>query len=496
MNTDLSVLLPLLIVVPLLAAILTFLLPRLGFVLALFSAALTVGLTLAALIALDAGPLRHAVGGWRAPLGIDLVMDGLSALMVGLTALISLFITLYAHGYFQPSSKDDKAEAHRWAFFWPLWLFLWSSLNALFLSADVFNLYVTLELLGFSAVALTALSGKPAVLKAAMRYLLVSLSGSLLYLMGVVFLYGGFGVLDIARLGLAAEAGPALAASAALISAGLMMKSALFPLHFWLPPAHANAAAPISALLSALVVKGSLYILLRLWLEVFYPLADTFVPQVISWLGAGAALWGSIQAIRQARLKLLIAYSTVAQLGYMFLPLPLLLLNRDDSTALAGIVFFVLAHAVAKSAAFLSAGNILHAVGDDRVVNLNGLMGSQPLTVTALGLAGISLVALPPSGGFLGKWLLLDSAIAQDYWGLVAIILMGGLLAAIYIIRVVARFFREPSADGVTSLQPVPLSMSLPTLSLGILAIALGFVGATLMNILEVGAPWTLRGGS
>jgi len=497
MSADASVLLPLLIVVPLLTAILAFLLPRLAFALAVASAALTSGLTLVTLAALaQTGPLRHAVGGWNAPLGIDLFMDGLSALMVGLTAIIGLLLTIYAHGYFQPTADShDESEAHRYAFFWPLWLFLWSSLNALFLSADVFNLYVTLELLGFSAVALTALAGKPAVLKAAMRYLLVSLSGSLLYLMGVVFLYGGSGVLDITRLNLAAEAGPALAASAALISAGLMMKSALFPLHFWLPPAHANAAAPVSALLSALVVKGSFYILLRLWLEVFYPLADTLVPQVISWLGAGAILWGSFQAIHQTRLKLLIAYSTVAQLGYMFLLLPLMLFNREDSAALAGIVCFLLAHAVAKSAAFLSAGSVLHATHDDRIASLDGLICSHPLTVTAFGLAGISLVALPPSGGFLGKWLLLDAAIDQGYWGLVAVILAGGLLAAIYILRVVARFFHEPPANHSLNLHPVPLSMSLPTLGLGILAIVLGFVGVTLLELLAVGAPWALRGG-
>lgn len=215
MSADLSMLLPLLIVVPLLAAILAFLLPRLGFWLALINSALTSGLTLAALVALQAQPLRHAVGGWRAPLGIGLVMDGLSALMVGLTALIGLFITIYAQGYFRPAEEGDGSEAHRRTFFWPLWLFLWASLNALFLSADIFNLYVTLELLGFSAVALTALAGKPAVLKAAMRYLLVSLSGSLLYLMGVVFLYGGFGVLDIEQLSLATEAGAALVVAAA-----------------------------------------------------------------------------------------------------------------------------------------------------------------------------------------------------------------------------------------------------------------------------------------
>lgn len=502
------ILMPLVIMTPLLGAIIAFLLPRRAFEVALVTSIATTGLV-AALALTSNGALRHTVGGWGAPLGIDLVLDGLSLLMLLLTALVGIAITVYARGYFLPSG-DDSAEQHRYDYFWSLWLFLWASLNALFLSGDVFNLYVTLELLGFSAVSLTALAGKPAVLKAAMRYLMVSLSGSLMYLMGVVFLYGGYGTLDIALLGEQVTATPALAVSAALITVGLVMKTALFPLHFWLPPAHANASAPVSALLSALVVKGSFYILIRLWLEVLYPLSDTIVPQVLSLLGAGAILWGSVQAIRQARLKLLVAYSTVAQLGYLFLLIPVMLSDRANPTALAGIVCFVIAHATAKAAAFLSAGSILYATDDDRISSLDGLLRTLPLTVTTFALAGVSLVALPPSGGFVAKWLLLDSALTQGQWGVVAVIIAGGLLAAVYIMRVVARLFRQdgyPNGEGdgdpnaqanggeaVAALH-VPYSMSVPAFALALLAILLGFVGVYLLDVLAIGTPWMLEGG-
>lgn len=498
MMQDLAFWLPVIIAVPLMAAVFAFLLPRAAFLISLGAALITSGLVFwVAVASVSAGPTRHTVGGWGAPLGIDLLLDGFSALMLVLTAVIGLAITVYAHGYFQPG--DNPVKAHQYDYFWPLWMFLWASLNALFLSADVFNLYVTLELLGFSAVALTALAGKPTLLKAAMRYLMVSLSGSLFYLMGVVFLYAQFGTLDIRLLSAASVDSPPLLAAAALVTTGLIMKSALFPLHFWLPPAHANAAAPVSALLSALVVKGSLYIVLRLWLDVFYPLADTVAPQVLSLLGVGAVLWGSVQAMQQPRLKLLVAYSTVAQLGYMFLLMPILLKDRSDNAALGAVISFVIAHAVAKAAAFLSAGSILHALKDDRITSLTGLMKKMPVTTATFAMAGISLIALPPSAGFLAKYQMLQSALANGYWGLVFVVIVGGLLAGVYIMRVLGPAFKKTDPYGAEPTAAkavhVPLVMSIPALVLALLAIVIGFLGVYLLELLAVGAPWMLKGG-
>jgi multicomponent Na+:H+ antiporter subunit D len=379
MATEVTFWLPLAIMAPLLAAVIAFLFPRRAFPIAVVGTAATTAVVLILLILLrqSGEAARHAIGGWGAPLGIDLVLDGLSMLMLLLTAVIGVAITSYAHGYFQPS-QDDRQESeawHQYNYFWPLWLFLWAALNALFLSGDLFNLYVTLELMGFAAVSLTALTRTPQVLRAAMRYLLVSLSGSLMYLMGVVFLYAGYGSLDIVTLSQAVSLDlinptldPTLTAAAALITVGLAMKTALFPFHFWLPPAHANAAAPVSALLSALVVKGSFYILLRSWIMIFHPLADSYIPLGLSLFGAAAILWGSFQAMRQPKLKMLVAYSTVAQLGYLFLLMPILLRpGAGQREALGGIVLFLIAHALAKAAAFLSAGNILYATGERSV---------------------------------------------------------------------------------------------------------------------------------
>jgi formate hydrogenlyase subunit 3/multisubunit Na+/H+ antiporter MnhD subunit len=511
---DLMTLIPLAIVVPLIAAMLAFLLPRAAWAIALGAALLTAAIVLGMAVLLpEAGVTRHAVGGWMAPLGIDLVLDGLSLLMLLLTAVLGVAITIYARGYFDPAHNDG--DAHQFQFFYPLWLFLWTSLNALFLSGDVFNLYVTLELLGFSAVALTALAGKPAVLKAAMRYLTVTLSGSLIYLLGVAFLYGQYGTLDIALLAARTTGSPALAVAAALITTGLVMKTALFPMHFWLPPAHANAAAPVSALLSALVVKGSFYILLRVWLEVMHPLAGTLAPHILSVLGGAAIVWGSLQAIRQQRLKLLVAYSTVAQLGYLFVLLPQALIYRDDTALLAGIVGFAIAHAVAKSAAFLSAGSILHATGSDEMARFPGLMQAMPLTIATFALAGISLIALPPSGGFIAKWLMLNSALDYGYWLTAIVILAGGVLAAGYIMRGIAPVFRkpageydphhhaghdiehepEPTDDAPLHVHPVPRTMTWTAFALAVLAILLTFSGTYILETLTIAYPAIAGGG-
>lgn len=486
----------LLILAPLVSAALAFALPRLGRWLALGAAAVS-GLALVPLTrsVLATGPKVHHVGGWGAPLGIDLRADGLAVLMLIVTTGICVSVALYSSRYFTGAGHPE--ESHHDGYFWPLFLFLWAALDALFLAADVFNLYVTLELLGFAAAALVALAGKPAALRAALRYFFVSLSASLFYLLGVGLVYGRCGTLDIASLGVKSGPDPVLWIALALMSGGLIAKAALFPMHFWLPPAHANAPAPVSALLSALVVKGSFCILLRLWFEAFPGLLTSAVAQLFGALGAAAILWGSVQALLQARLKLLIAYSTVAQLGYLFLVFPLAAPHEAGFAAWSGTLVFLAAHACAKTAMFLTAGSILCAAGHDRIKDLDGISRALPVSAFAFGLSGISLIGLPPSTGFAGKWLLLNSALAQGQWAWVAVILAGSLLAAGYIMRVLTRAFTQ--AGQPAALNPVPPVMEWAALGLALLSVALGFSSHWIADLLRAGAPLAGRvliGGS
>lgn len=465
-----------LIVLPLAGAVLAFVLRPIatwiGITAAVATSLACAGLVLALV---ETGAARTAIGGWEAPLGIVLAADGLSLLMLLMTAAVGLAVSLYAPGYF-------RAKPRRLADFWPLWLFLWAGLNGLYLSGDLFNLYVALELVGLASVALAALAGGADALTGAMRYLLVSLVGSLFYLFGVALLYHAYGSLDIAILAEQVTPSPPVWAALGLITAGLLLKTALFPLHFWLPPAHASAATPVSALLSALVVKGSFYLLLRLWLTLFGELAGA-VATLLGLMGAGAVLWGSLQALRQTRLKLLIAYSTVAQLGYLFLAFPL-----AGASAWRAAVYLALSHALAKAAMFLAAGNILIFAGHDRIADLDRVAQRLPLSVAAFALGGVSIMGLPPSGGFIGKWLLLATAIERGAWGTVLVLLLGGLLAAVYVFKVIGYAFTQ--AERTQAPHSVPLALGWIALLLALGAVLLGLVAAPMLSLLDIGSPF------
>jgi multicomponent Na+:H+ antiporter subunit D len=444
----------------------------------------------------QAGPQRYAIGGWGAPLGVDLFADGLSVAMLLAAAVVGAAVTAYSMGYFSPPRGDGTWSEGEG--FWPLWLFLWASLNALFLSADVFNLYVTLELVTLASVGLILLSREPVARVAAMRYLLAAFMASLTYLLGVALLYASFDALDIHTLGQRLTPGAAASAAAALITLSLALKTALFPLHFWLPRAHASAPAPVSAVLSALVIKASFYLLVRLWFEVFPGVVTPLAGQLVGILAAGAILWGSLQAIRQRRLKLLIAYSTVAQIGYFFLLIPLAMgLDAPGGEpapwgfdAWSGGVYHALSHALAKAAMFMAAGTVIHALGNDRIGSMKDVAARLPVTMFAFGLAGMTLIGLPPSGGFVAKWLLLSAALASGQWWWALVIVVGGLLAAGYVFRVLGQAFLH--ADDV-KLHSVPRVMELASLALALGAILMGLRPAELLMLLQVGSPFLPR---
>lgn len=458
------------ILLPLGAACLAFLLPRQAVRLGLVSAAVMPLLVAGAVLQVHVlGSVEHVVGGWPAPLGIGLRSDGLAVALLAVTAVVGLVCSLYARGYFPPAASGDSKTRY----FWPLWLFLWGGCNALFVSRDLFNLYVTLEMVTLAAVALVTLAGGTVALTAAMRYLLSGLLGSLAYLLGVALLYGAHGTVDMALLGQLVSDGGLSRAALALMVSGLLLKTALFPLHFWLPPAHATAPAPVSALLSALVVKTSYVILLRLWFEVFPAVTTIGMGHLLGGLGAAAILWGSFMALCQERLKLLVAYSTVAQIGYLFLVFPLAH-GEAAATAWAGAVFFVLAHACGKAAMFLMAGTIHQTAGHDRITQLAGAGGPLGVQVVIFALAAVTIIGLPPSGGFIAKWMLFNAAIITGQWWYLLVMAVGSLLACAYVVRVLTWAFlsvdRSVNPNMSWVMKWPPLALSLVALLLGLAA--------------------------
>ncbi len=460
--------------------------------LAAIAAGAAVALAILAQVWQSGAPLSYRVGGWAPPLGIALRADGLAVIMVLTTALVIGAIGLYARDSVGAGS-GRAAQA-----FWTLLMGVWAGLNAVWFAGDLFTLYVALELLTFGAVPLVSLDGKAETLAAALRYLLFALVGSALYLLGTAVLYGGYGTLDIPLLAARVRPGAMVMVAGALMTAGLIAKTALFPLHLWLPPAHGGAPPAASALLSALVVKGSFILLVRLWFDALPGQLTFGAAQLLGALGALAILFGSVLALRQVRLKLLIAYSTIAQIGYLFFLFPLVTAAPDPTwlgVAWTGGILQLVAHAVAKAAMFMAAGLMAEAVGHDRIDGLPGLSRSLPITVFAFGLAGMSLMGLPPSGGFIAKAMLLTASMAAGQWWWALVILAGGLLAAGYVFQVISIAMAPRPAAAA------PFSLVSPTrqaivLILAICALLLGLMPLRSSQLLEIGRPFALLAGA
>lgn len=438
-------------------------------------------------------PADLALGGFAPPLGIRLRADGMAAAFLLMSALAAGASALFAMHWY--GGGEERREPYA---FWPLFHSAWASVVALFLLNDLFSLYVALELLTLAGVGLVLLSGRRGALEASARYLLYALGGSLAYLLGVALIFAAHGTLDLALLKESAGADRAMMVAAAVMSIGLLAKAALFPLHLWLPPAHAAAPAPASAILSALVVKASAYLLLRLWFEIFPPLANEALLLGAGLLGSAGVIWASVLALRQGRLKMIIAYSTVAQLGYLLFALPLAGGSGPaqpwSAGAWSGAMFQALSHGLAKAALFLCAGAMMRAAGSDRLDDLEGLGKALPVASFAFALAALSILGLPPSGGFLAKYLLLTTSFASGQWWWVLPLLGGGLLAAAYMFRPLERLMRPRPAEAAP-LRPVPRAMELWPLLLALLSVLLGILSLPVFELLQVDNPRTAEEG-
>jgi formate hydrogenlyase subunit 3/multisubunit Na+/H+ antiporter MnhD subunit len=425
--------------------------------------------------------LIYIVGDWKPPLGIALRADGLSAAMMATMAIVICAVGVFAHADF--GTRAGSAETRAPFAFWILLMAIWGAMNMVFLGGDLFTLYVALELLTFAAVPLVCLDGRA-------ETLLFALLGSILYLVGTALLYGSYATLDIVLLSHRVHMEPATLVAATLMTVGLFAKTALFPLHLWLPPAHGGAPAAASAVLSAVVVKGSFFLVVRLWFDVMPGMLGPAGAQLFGALGAAAIVFGSVVALRQERLKLLIAYSTVAQIGYLFLMFPLafdaLSAQLQSNGALTGGMLQAISHATAKAAMFMAAGLIYAALGHDRIAELGGIARALPMTIFAFALGGVSLIGLPPSGGFLAKWLLLEAAVATGQWWWATVMLAGGLFTSGYMFIVLSRAL-VPAHEPLKLRIIVPRYQEAAALALAMTSLLLGLVALGPVDVFQVG---------
>jgi multicomponent Na+:H+ antiporter subunit D len=427
---------------------------------------------------LDRGTLRHELGGWPPPLGIEYVLDPLAGFISVVIALIGLAVVVYPP---RPGFGFVPGRQHP---LYALVLLLLGGLFGVVMSGDLFHLFVFLEIYAIATYALVALGGPRATL-ASLRYLIFGTIGSGFYLLGVGFLYFMTGSLNMADV--AERLGPVLdnqtvVAGLVLIVVGLAIKMALFPLHVWLPEAHSYAPPAVAALLAAVQVKVAAYALVRILFDVFgldVVALDLPVADLLVWFSAAGIVFGSVLAIAQRDLKRMLAYSTVAQLGFIGVGIGL-----ANAFALVGALLHVLNHAVMKGCLFLIAGGIGEQTGLRDIPSMRGLARRMPITGAALTLAALSMIGVPPTAGFFSKWYLLLGALDGGR-PLVAVVIGGSsLLTLWYFLKVFETIYStdpevHPNVAVATEASPRVLG---PVLALAALIIVIGLANATIVG--------------
>lgn len=462
-------LLVLIVVVPLMASLIAPLLAYLskrlvrGFaVLAILVAHLSAVLSLKEV--LSQGTLYYHFGGWAPPWGIEYVLDPLSA---GLAVLIS-FISLMALIY----SKTELEEVTwiRRGVFYALFLLSTTGLLGMIVTGDVFNLYVFLEISSLSTYALIASGGTKAIF-AAFRYLVIGTIGGTFYLLGVGYLYAVTGTLNMADLAVRIQPvldSPPVITAVALMIVGLGIKMALFPLHGWLPDAHTYAPTPISAIISGIMIKVPAYVMFRIFYFIMGS-GEGPVPSaltVIGCIGAAGIIYGSIMAIAQKEFKRILAYSSMAQIGYIAVGFAI-----GNIYGIIGALFHILNHAVMKSCLFLIAGAVKWKTGEYTIDKIILVSKKLPITMGAFLVAAFSMVGLPPTAGFFSKWYLVLGAFEAGKWPFIVVIVLSSLLNAVYFFRIIENVYlrKGTGTEDTPAIRKLelPITMLVPILLLG-----------------------------
>ncbi len=449
------------IVIPLLAAPLCLLLRRGALAWALALAVSWAALAIAALLLIEVlndGPISYEMGSWAAPWGIEYRVDAVNAFVLLIVAAIGAVILPYA----RVSVAHELPEAQHGAFYTALLLCL-TGLLGVTITGDAFNLFVFLEISSLSSYVLIGLGRDRRALTAAFQYLVMGTIGATFIVIGIGLLYMATGTLNMLDLAarLPTAGNRTVLAAFAFLTVGAGLKLALFPLHFWLPNAYAYAPSVVTGFLAATATKVSVYILLRFFFTVFgaaYAFKTLTLENLLLPLGVVAVLVCSTVAIFQTDVKRMLAYSSIAQIGYMIMGV-----GFASVTGLTAGIVHLFNHAMMKGGLFLALGCVMLRIGSVRLEAMQGLGRRMPLTMFSFVLGGLSLIGVPLTAGFISKWYLVQAALETGSWFLAAIVLIGSLLAVIYIWRVVEVAYFRPAPAGADRVEEAPLSMLIPT---------------------------------
>lgn len=439
----------------------------------------------------SSGPIRYDLGSWPPPWGIEYRIDALNSLVLLIVSGVSTVVLLFARG-----SLGYEVRESRHYVFYAGWMLCLTGLLGMCATADLFNVFVFLEISSLAMYLMIALGRERRALTAAFSYLVMGTIGASFFLIGLALLYALTGTLNLHDMAqrLASISGSRTMLTAfAFIVLGIGIKAAVFPLHGWLPGAYRYAPTPATAMMGGTATKVAVYLIIRLVYELFgtdfsfkaLPLTD-----VLLVAGVGASLLMSVAALLQDDVKKLFAYSSVAQVGYMVIGISL-----ASAAGLTAALLHVFNHAIIKTALFMALGAAFARTGGFRIHDMRGMGRYMPWTMAAMLIAGLSLVGVPLTAGFVSKWYLVVAALdAHDLW-LALTVVASSLIALAYVWRIVEAAYFKPVPDHVVDRREAGPGLLVP---LWILVVANVYFGidTSLPVSAAAGAARALLGGT
>ena len=426
-------------------------------------------------------PIIFQMGGWVAPFGISIMADLLGTTMALMVQTVMVFGMLYALG-----AKDS---AVRYPSFLPLFLMLCAGLTGGMLTGDIFNLFVMVELIVITAIALTAMSDDRYGAEAAYKYLYICIIASTTLLLAIGCLYVGYGTLNMADLSARIQTQPeqpTLWLGIIFLFITFCIKSAVFPFHFWQPDFHTAAPTPISAMLSSVVVKLGVYGFIRMTTLLFVGQAATIQTLLII-LGVAGVLYGGFGALGTYNAKRMFAYSTLAQVGFMLVGI-----GWGTSLSLAAAIVFIINHSLIKSALLMLAGYMASRapVKSAAFDVVQGVGKYSPAAGVLFFLGGMALAGIPPMNGFISKLMLFRSGVASEHFVSLLLIGVPSLITLVYVMRAFMKIWWEPR-HSEEKVKPYGDSLLAPA-GLIMLCMLLGIFGEPLVQLATGAANWAL----
>ena len=456
------------VIIPLVSAPLCALLPAGRAVWLAAMAASWLALLMAALLldqVLTHGPISYLMGSWPVPWGIEYRVDALNAYMLLIVAGIGAIVMTFGRVIVE---RRIRLPENKQPWFYTAYMLCLTGLLGITITGDAFNVFVFLEISSLSSYVLISIGRDRRALTAAYQYLVMGTIGATFILIGIGLLYVMTGTLNMGDL---AARIPAVAdtrtvrAAFAFLTIGVSLKLALFPLHLWLPNAYAYAPSVVTAFLAATATKVAIYVLLRFFFTIFgakFSFEAMQLDKVLLPLALVGIFSASVVAIFQTNVKRMLAYSSVAQIGYMILGISLV-----SVTGLTAGISHLFNHALMKGALFMALGCVSFRVGAAKLERMAGVGRAMPWTMGAFVIGGLSLIGVPLTAGFVSKWYLIVGALEKGWWPVAVLVLVTSLLAVIYIWRVVEVAYFKPAPEGQV-VREAPLALLVPTWALAL----------------------------